>query len=231
MPLTRNTLHLLGVLLLSPSRGLVPGLHGGPSAALGSLLSGSFFVLHSHLGLFPNYFLWCSFLTYVSVCVCVCVCVCVLQVHSTNSSHHQLILEVMERASHPGGLQPNHLWYVAIAMSHRFSSAQDRSFNLITLKPEGHFKLCGPQKTGYEFLLDEIRRKKLVTYGATRGVTVSMSAFLTCHQCYCAGSSLAWGLNLRALVCGIFWSSSPGVFSGYSSFLPSFIGWMVQPIE
>ena len=38
----------------------------------------------------------------------------------------------------------------------------------------------------------------------TRGVTVSMSAFLACHQCYCAGSSLAWGLNLRAVVCGIF---------------------------
>ena len=27
--------------------------------------------------------------------------------------------------------------------------------------------------------------------GAMRGVTVSMSAFLACHQCYCAGSSLA----------------------------------------
>ena len=40
--------------------------------------------------------------------------------------------------------------------------------------------------------------------GATRGVTVSMSAFLACHQCYCAGSSLAWGLNLWAVVCGIF---------------------------
>ena len=40
--------------------------------------------------------------------------------------------------------------------------------------------------------------------GATRGVTVSMSAFLACHQCYCAGSSLAWGLNLQAVVCGIF---------------------------
>ena len=41
-------------------------------------------------------------------------------------------------------------------------------------------------------------------FGATRGVTVSTSAFLSCHQCYCAGSSLAWGSNLRALVCGIF---------------------------
>ena len=40
--------------------------------------------------------------------------------------------------------------------------------------------------------------------GEMRGVTVSMSAFLACHQCYCAGSSLAWGLNLRAVVCGIF---------------------------
>ena len=39
---------------------------------------------------------------------------------------------------------------------------------------------------------------------ATHGVTVSTSAFLACHQCYCAGSSLTWGLNLRALVCGIF---------------------------
>ena len=66
---------------------------------------------------------------------------------------------------------------------------------------------------------------------ATRGVTVSMSAFLACHQCYCAGSSLVWGLNLRAIVCGIFWSLSPGVFSGYSGFLPSFIGLMIQPTK
>ena len=40
--------------------------------------------------------------------------------------------------------------------------------------------------------------------GATRDVKVSKSAFLACHQCYSAGSSLAWDLNLRALVCGIF---------------------------
>ena len=65
----------------------------------------------------------------------------------------------------------------------------------------------------------------------THGVTVSMSAFLACHQCYCVGSSLAWGLNLRAVVCGIFRSSSPGVFSGYSGFLPSFIGLMIQPTK
>ena len=61
--------------------------------------------------------------------------------------------------------------------------------------------------------------------GATSGVTVSTSAFLACHQCCCAGFSLTWGLNLRALVCGIFWSSLLGVFSGYSGFLPSFISW------
>ena len=36
------------------------------------------------------------------------------------------------------------------------------------------------------------------------GVTVSMSAFLACHQCYCVGLSLVWGLNLQAVVCGIF---------------------------
>ena len=53
---------------------------------------------------------------------------------------------------------------------------------------------------------DKTKTKKNHTHkkGATRGVTVSMSAFLACHQCYCAGSSLAWGLNLRAVVCGIF---------------------------
>ena len=60
--------------------------------------------------------------------------------------------------------------------------------------------------------------------GSTCGVTVSTSAFLACHQCCCAGSSLAWGLNHRALVCGIFLSSSPWVFSVYSGFLPAFIG-------
>ena len=44
----------------------------------------------------------------------------------------------------------------------------------------------------------------ILTPVATRGVTVSMSAFLACHQFYCTGSSLAWGLNLRAVVCDIF---------------------------
>ena len=43
-----------------------------------------------------------------------------------------------------------------------------------------------------------------IVIAATRGVTVSMSAFLACHQCHCAGSSLAWGLNLWTVVCGIF---------------------------
>ena len=49
---------------------------------------------------------------------------------------------------------------------------------------------------------------------ATRGVAVSTSAFLACHQCYCVGLSLAWGLNLRAFVCGLFWSSRHGFSPG-----------------
>ena len=39
------------------------------------------------------------------------------------------------------------------------------------------------------------------------------------------------GLEFRAVVCGIFGSSSPGVFSGYSGFLPAFIGLMIQPTK
>ena len=45
-------------------------------------------------------------------------------------------------------------------------------------------------------------RQKQETH--TRGVTVSTPASLACHQYNCAGSSLAWGLNLRAVVFGIF---------------------------
>ena len=47
------------------------------------------------------------------------------------------------------------------------------------------------------------RRRRTEQY-ATRGVMVSTSAFLACHQCKSAGSSLAWGLNFRTLVYGIF---------------------------
>ena len=54
---------------------------------------------------------------------------------------------------------------------------------------------------GYRYCPEAVRNE---SSGATRGVTVSVSAFLACHPCYCAGSSLAWGLNLRAVVCGIF---------------------------
>ena len=40
----------------------------------------------------------------------------------------------------------------------------------------------------------------------THGVMVSTSAFLasTCHQCWNVGSSLIYGLNFGALVCGIY---------------------------
>ena len=60
-------------------------------------------------------------------------------------------------------------------------------------------------------------------YGATYSVMVNVSALLVCHQCYCAGSCLAWGSIFRAVLCDIF--------SGYSGFLPSFFGLMVQPVR
>ena len=93
-----------------------------------------------------------------------------------------------------------------------------------------HNCICSPNSLCF-VVASQTCPQTMYVVGATRGVTVSMSAFLTCHQCYCAGSSLAWGLNIRAVVCGIFLSLSPGVFSGYSGFLPSFIGLMVQPIK
>ena len=40
--------------------------------------------------------------------------------------------------------------------------------------------------------------------GAMSGITVCMSAFLACHQCYSVGSRLGWGLNSQALICDIF---------------------------
>ena len=80
----------------------------------------------------------------------------------------------------------------------------------------GFCSCINPSKTSVKFT--KYHRDSL-----TCGVMVSMFAVLACHQCYCAGSSLIWGLNLWALVCGIFWSSSAGVFSGYSGFLPSII--------
>ena len=62
-----------------------------------------------------------------------------------------------------------------------------------------------------------------------RSVAVSTSAFLAFHQCYCAGSSLAWGLNLRVSVCGIFWSSLPGFSPGTAvSSPPSSVKWFSQ---
>ena len=37
-----------------------------------------------------------------------------------------------------------------------------------------------------------------------RGVMVSMSAVLVCHQCWSAGPGLGWGFNFWTSVCGIF---------------------------
>ena len=69
--------------------------------------------------------------------------------------------------------------------------------------------------------------------GAMCGVMVSMSPIFTsaCHQCKSTGSSLGWGLNFRALACGIFSWSSSGFFSGHSGLLPAFIGEWVQPTK
>ena len=58
--------------------------------------------------------------------------------------------------------------------------------------------------TACRITLAEPSLRYALSVGVACGVTVSTSAFLACHQCYCAGSSLTWGLNLQALVCGVF---------------------------
>ena len=67
--------------------------------------------------------------------------------------------------------------------------------------------------------------------GATRGVTVSISAFLACHQCYCAGSSLAWDLSLS---CCSMWHFLKLVARGFLRVLrfpPLLHRLMVQPTK
>ena len=58
--------------------------------------------------------------------------------------------------------------------------------------------------------------KTLIKFDSMQHVvlTVSMSAFLACHQCNCAGSSLVWGLNLRTVVCGISEARRQGFSQG-----------------
>ena len=73
---------------------------------------------------------------------------------------------------------------------------------------------------GFSYLLKRDR------FGAMRTLTVSTSVFLACHQCYCAGLSFAWGLNLLAFSEARRQGFSPGtpVFS-------SFLRLMVKPIN
>ena len=64
------------------------------------------------------------------------------------------------------------------------------------------------------------------------GVTVSTSAFLACQQCYCVGSKLAWGLDLRALVAYVAFSEArPRGFLRVFRFPPLLHWLMVQPIK
>ena len=76
-----------------------------------------------------------------------------------------------------------------------------------------HFTIKGPisrvsdqNGTSRLYIMLDIHHsgQEPLIYAVMCDVAVSTSAFLACHQCYCAGLSLAWGLNLWTLVCGIF---------------------------
>ena len=69
--------------------------------------------------------------------------------------------------------------------------------------------------------------------GATRGVTVSMSAFLACHQRYCAGSSLAsrFGLETSGFSMWYFLKIVVRGFLRVLRFPPLIHPLIVQPIK
>ena len=54
------------------------------------------------------------------------------------------------------------------------------------------------------FCVQRATRGVMDSMFATRGVMVSMSAFLAYHQRQRVSLSLGWGLNFQALVCDIF---------------------------
>ena len=114
------------------------------------------------------------FMMHVCVCVCVCVHVCVCVV----------IVH----------------WHCSAQLSMFNMEKRYRNKIIIIIKTHARLK----QKASCLASFGSKQQQPFLKLGATRGVSGSTSAFLACHQCCCGGSSLARGLNLRALVCGIF---------------------------
>ena len=54
----------------------------------------------------------------------------------------------------------------------------------------------------------------------TRGVVVNSSAFLACHQCWSAGSSLGWGWNFRLFYVAFSEARRQGFSPGTPVFFP-----------
>ena len=91
----------------------------------------------------------------------------------------------------------------------------ERGSGGVTVIAKMHFMKCAQNiKTA----LDHIICLKLE---ATRGVMVSTSAFIACHQCYSAGPSLGWDLKFSGLSLWHILKLVRGFFSGHSGFLPS----------
>ena len=144
-------------------------------------------------------------LTTLCLCVCVCVCVCAcarMCVRVLDCLHKHVILfpAVVETQT-------------PLLFDQRWVKQQAWQ----TLAPAGstvRSMTCSVRQLDASFRRRCCPTTESELLGATRGVMVSMFAFPACHQCCYAGLSLAWGLNLWALVYGIFWSSSPGFSPG-----------------
>ena len=98
-----------------------------------------------------------------------------------------------------------HLPYLHAESCQRYSNAKGHCFAEkwwqlraeVYLMPLFHLGIAWGETYAFSFFYydfsGEVNSAELlpwIKYMATRGVTVSMSAFLACHQCYCAGSRL-----------------------------------------
>ena len=144
---------------------------------------------------------------------CMCVCVSVCGVQETETAHKLKVLYIIyykRKFTHASWketqIKTTHNYLLDFYGFNMLFVLLSLCFYWNLLRSVVWFSAFVPLQKGHTIsYCNSPVLKHIFSIGClTCGVTVSMSAFLACHQCSCAGSSLAWGLHLRALVYGIF---------------------------